>query len=366
MRSVTANPQNADSPQATPPRKRRLSLRKKLLFALVPLLLLFVVAEVAARSFRASKGVSPFMAGSYRDLRIDLIRRGYPAAHDSELGYVPRPGFQSADNRWQAMVTIDERGIRQNGGPRPAGERWIVAAGDSFAFGDQVGDAETWPAELERRLQRPVLNGGVFGYSLAQVVLRAERLITEYPTAQLVLSFIPDDIARCRQSRRFTNIPWFDIVGGQLAARGVPVPDSAQDNELDSQHLRRALGYSAAMDTLIWNIAPTWWVSEQREVWVHDDAKGLAISRLLFERLGKRCRERGIPWLVVLQGYWDEPEAVELLAHAATHGADTLDLQTKLLAMIAEDRTLKRKYVVGHMSAAGNAWVAEEIAARLR
>ncbi|MCR9244792.1 MAG: hypothetical protein NXI31_07155 [bacterium] len=363
---MTPSQQNEATAPTAPPQKRRLSRRKKLLFALVPILALFVVAEIAARGFRASKGVSPFMAGSYRDLRIDLIRRGYPAAHDPELGYIPRPGFQSADNRWQAMVTIDERGIRQNGGPRPTGDRWIVAAGDSFAFGDQVGDAETWPAELERRLQRPVLNGGVFGYSLAQIVLRAERLIAEYPTAQLVLSFIPDDIARCRQSRRFTNIPWFDVVDGQLAARGVPVPDSAHDNELDSQYLRRALGYSAAMDTLIWNIAPKWWVSEQREIWVHDEDQGFAISKLLLERLGKRCRELDIPWLVVLQGYWDEPEAVELLTHAATHGAETLDLQTKFLAMIAKDRTLKRKYVVGHMSAAGNAWVAKEIAARLR
>ena len=56
--------------------------------------------------------------------------------------------------------------------------------------GDQVADQQTWPADLERRVQRPVLNGGVFGYSLAQAVLRAEWLLARYPAELLVLSYI--------------------------------------------------------------------------------------------------------------------------------------------------------------------------------
>ncbi|MCA8952231.1 MAG: hypothetical protein KDE27_22160 [Planctomycetes bacterium] len=348
--------------------RRRLSWRKKLLFALVPLVALFVAAEIFARSYRAKKG-SPFSTGSYRDQRIDLIRRGYPAAHDPLLGYVPRPGFASDDNRWHAMVTIDARAIRTNGAPRPPGERFVVAAGDSFTFGDQVGDHETWPAQLEQLLQRPVLNGGVFGYSLAQTVLRAERLVESHPTERLVLSFIPDDIKRCEQSRRFTEIPWFDLVDGELALRGVPVPDSAVDNDLDRQYLRRLLGHSAALDMLFWNTVPNWWVSEQREIWVHPPGTGLTIGKKLFERLGRFCAERQLPWLVVLQGHWSADEshgAAELLAHAAACGAEVLDLQTAFLALADEDKSLWYKYFRGHMTAAGNAWVAAGIAARLR
>lgn len=356
----------ADGQPASGSPKRRLPWRKKLLFALIPLALLFVAAELFARSFRAGKGITPFGVGSYRDLRIDLIRRAYPAAHDPLLGYVPRPTFASRDNRWQAQVTIDARTIRENGQPRPAGDRWIVACGDSFTFGDQVGDSETWPAALERELQRPVLNGGVFGYSLAQAVLRAEQLVDEYPTDQLVLSLIPDDIARCEQSRRFTAIPWFDVQDGDIVLQGVPVPDSAKDNELDEQWLRRALGYSAAIDMLAWNVAPKWWVEQEREIWVHEKGTGVLIAQRLFERLGRFCREREVPWLVVLQGHWHEPDAVAAVGHAEQHGAVVLDLQTKFLRLRAADPGLQRRYFNGHMTAAGNAWVAAEIAAVLR
>lgn len=348
------------------PRRRRLSWRKRLLFSLVPLVVLAITGEILARSFRAGKGISPFMSGSYRDLRIDLIRRGYPAAYDPLLGYVPRPGFASAENQWNAMVTIDGAGIRQNGAPRPAGDRVVLAVGDSFTFGDQVGDADCWPARLEQRLGRPVVNGGVFGYGLAQIVLRTERLLETHAVERVVLSYIPDDLARCELSRRFTAVPWFALgADGELVLRGVPVPDSATDNALDSQWGRRLLGYSALLDILFWNSVPSWWVSQQREVREHEHGVGIVIGKKLMDRAVRACKQRDVPLLVVLQGHWLEDGAVEVLQHAASLGADTLDLSAEFARLAAEDPSLRRRYFHGHMSAKGNDWVAGEIARHL-
>jgi hypothetical protein len=356
--------------ESAPPR-RRLSRRRKLLFALVPLTALLVVAEFAARSFRAGRSHAPFGGGSYRDQRIDLIRRGFPAAHDPELGYIPRPGFASADNRWGAMVTIDAQGLRSNGPqPRPAGERGVLAVGDSFTFGDQVADADTWPAGLERQLQRPVWNGGVFGYSFAQTVLRAEQLLERLPVDTLVVSLIPDDIKRCEQSKRFTEIPWFDLVNGALVPKNVPVPDTDR-SPLDQQYVRKLMGHSALLDTLCWNAFPRWWVGDQREVWVHEPGTGRVICELLLARLQQRCQARSLRLLLVLQDYLRPGEratadALQFVASARASGVETLDLASRFGELVAQEPSLQQRWFAGHMTPAGNAWVAEQIAAVLR
>ncbi|MBL8730064.1 MAG: hypothetical protein JNM25_16685 [Planctomycetes bacterium] len=352
----------SSGPAAAP--RRRLSKRRRAVFALVPLCVLGVAGELLARGYRASRGVSPFSSGSYRDLRIDLIRRSYPAAHDPELGYVPRPGFCSSDNQWHALVTIDRDGMRENGAPRPTGD-WVLAAGDSFTFGDQVGDADTWPARLERELARPVRNGGVFGYGFAQTVMRARRMLAAQPARDLVLSFIADDLARCEESRRFTPIPWYDLQGDRLVLRGVPVPDTELDNELDTQLVRRLLGYSALFDVVAWNVSPRWWVSQQREVRVHPPGTGAVIAARLLDQFVPECRARGVRLLVVLQGHGLDERSQRVLAHARSLGVETLDLAQEFVAAAGCDPSLRQRYFAGHMTAAGNAWVAREIAAAL-
>lgn len=352
-----------------PQPRSRLTRRRKLVFACLPLLALLAVGELLARSFREGRSFSPLATGNYRDQRIDLIRRGYPAAHDPLLGFVPRPGFAGADNRWGAMVSIDANGLRSNGAPRPAGDRGVLAVGDSFTFGDQVGDADTWPARLEQRLQRPVWNGGVFGYSFAQTVLRAEQLLARLRIDTLVVSLIPDDIKRCEMSKRFTEVPWYDLVDGELVLKNVPVPDS-DASALDRQYVRRLLGYSALCDTVLWNTVPTWWVGDQREVYVHPRGTGSRIAAKLLDRLAATCRERGIRLLLVLQDVaepadWAREDGQRLLAHAAAIGVSCLDLQSAFDRLAAADPGLRQRYFAGHMTAAGNAWVAEQVASAL-
>ena len=41
-----------------------------------------------------------------------------------------------------------------------------------------------------------------------------------------MVSLISDDVKRCEQSKRYSALPWFDVVDGALALRNVPVPDS--------------------------------------------------------------------------------------------------------------------------------------------
>ena len=98
-------------------------------------------------------------------------------------------------NIWKTKVTILEDGIRSNGEAAHAGTGDIIlAVGDSFTFGDEVSDDETWPAKLEKISGKRVINGGVFGYGVDQIYLRMRTLARRYKPDIIIFSL--DDIQK--------------------------------------------------------------------------------------------------------------------------------------------------------------------------
>jgi hypothetical protein len=347
----------------TPVRPRPpLSRRRRLLFALVPVLVLLLGAELIIRLVRA-----PLHFGSFRQLRTDLMRRNYPAELHPTLGYAPKPNFASRDNHWGTQVSIDADGMRRNGaGPGPAGERVIAVVGDSFTFGDEVDDDATWPAALERILDLPVKNGGVFGYSLTQAVLRAEALLERFQVSTLVVSFIPDDLTRCEFAKRYTLLPVFRPDGDGLRLEGPPL-DHAGHAADATKAWKDALGHSALVDAVLANTVRHWWFENEKQV-TADGLAGLGpeLGRRLIDRIAARCRERGTALLVVLQGQDDLPAGRAVLAHAASRGVRTVDLVQRYLDARTQDPSVQQRWFRGHMTREGNEWAAKEIAAALR
>src|SRR5262249_37864381 len=122
-------------------------------------------------------------------------------AADPILGYSPADGtFVIREPGWDGAKITVHQGVRVNPKlmPRSVGSE-ILVVGGSFAFGDKVSDDGTWPAILERRLNRHVVNGGVSGYGPAQAILRAERLLKARPYSLVILSIsIGTDLPRDR------------------------------------------------------------------------------------------------------------------------------------------------------------------------
>lgn len=137
---------------------------------------------------------------------------------DPELGWVPAPDLEDVPYQG-ARISTNAAGMR---GPRevePVKERpRVVAIGDSYTFGQCVGDEETFPARLQQRLPgAEVLNLGVMGYAHGQMLMRLRRDGLPHDPDVVLLGFHPMDIRRSGLCFRDYAKPCFRLVDGELA-----------------------------------------------------------------------------------------------------------------------------------------------------
>ena len=337
---------------------------RKIALALASLAATLLALEAGARLW---KGVPLSYRRNFVETRIDLFRSVYPMRYDPYLGWIPKPGDYSRDNYWGKSLTILDQGVRSNGRARGGTNTFtILAVGDSFTYGSQVADDETWPAELERLSGARVINGGVFAYGLDQTVLRTERLADVLRPDLIVVSFIPDNVNRAERSvRTGTAKPYFEIANGALELRNVPVPDTrAKARRLGV--FRRVAGYSYLMDGLMRRLGREewWYLGDWERRRVH--RQGFQVSCLLMERLARFARERGLRVAVLAQyteeaREWQAPESREVAARAASVGLPVLDLYEPLHSLAQRDPPRFQSFFRGHMTPAGNAFVARRL-----
>jgi hypothetical protein len=215
---------------------------------------------------------------------------GAESTADPDLGYVPHAGL-AVRVRDGFEVHTREHGIRTNGDQRPTRERPItLVVGDSFAFGDEVLDAESWPAALERAIDAPVVNAAMAGFGLDQSVLRAERLAPIIAPDRIVVSFIPHDVRRCAMSIWSGHAkPWFDVDAGGLRAH--PMGGYAAWRHAIAPTLSR----SVLIDWLLYDALRR----DGPDTFEHH--RGDEVACLLLDRLATLGRESGATVLLLAQ-----------------------------------------------------------------
>ncbi len=285
--------------------------------------------------------------------------------HDDRLGYVPRAGYAAPG------LTIEADGRRSTGAPPAAAAAPILAVGDSFTFGAEVSDLQTWPAQLQQIAGRRVINAGVSGYGFDQIVLRAEALAPVYKPDAIVVAFIADDIRRTEMRRLWSaDKPYFDIENGVPVLRNVPVPPRA-DPKTTLTFWQSTLGYSLLFDFILrrLDLLHDWFGDHIR---VHPAGTGEPIACLLTKRLADLQRSSGARVLMVAEYdpvVWDDPAFAArqramtgaLLGCARKQGLATLD-SYDAMAGTSKPRQL---YVLWHMNEAGNALIARLVAGAL-
>jgi hypothetical protein len=297
------------------------------------------------------------------DLREGSARYAHQALrHDPELGFVPRPGHVPPH------AAHDADGMRQTLSPAGIADRPVLlASGDSFTYGAEVDDAETWPSQLQALLSVRVVNGGVASYGLDQIVLRTEQLVRALRPAAVVVSFISDDLRRNELSR-FVGFdkPYLIQTGDAVALAGQPVPSPLPARQSLS-FWDHVFGWSALLEAVLPRIG---WPED----WPYDSVR--VLPRGAGERMAcplmRRLEVLSLPILVVAQydeEAWDTRLAAEqrrlasvVLSCAAQAGLATLDTFSVLDARGRRGLFLPE----GHLTAEGNALTAKAIALNLR
>lgn len=158
-------------------------LRRRLLFALVPTLLLFGLVEFALRLFWTPPG----------DLAVSQSLKGTLLAPHPTRMWAPEPG---EIEQFGAKVRIDENRMRAV--PLTGAPLKVVTLGDSSIFGHGLEDPDTLHVKLSealaaRGVSADVLCGGIPGYSTEQSLVLLEEAIFDLKPDLLLIGNLWSD-----------------------------------------------------------------------------------------------------------------------------------------------------------------------------
>lgn len=147
--------------------------------------------------------------------------------YDPTKGWAIKPNLSGLEVFDHKHLTTNSRGIR---GPeysydKPLGKKRILVLGDSFTFGDEIGDEETYPYFLQKLMPATdVINLGVHGYGHDQMLIHFEEEGAKYHPDIVLLGFIGNDMPRNRLAFRDYAKPRFELSPGGLKLTNQPVP----------------------------------------------------------------------------------------------------------------------------------------------
>ncbi len=148
--------------------------------------------------------------------------------YDPTKGWAVKPNIKDARAFENKVFNTNSKGLR---GPveytyeKPTGKARILILGDSFTFGDEVSDHETYPYYLGELLpEAEIINMGVHGYGHDQMLIYLQEEGVKYRPDIVILGFIYDDMYRNMVSFKDYAKPKFEVVNGELVLKNSPVP----------------------------------------------------------------------------------------------------------------------------------------------
>jgi hypothetical protein len=274
-------------------------------------------------------------------------------------------GFRNTSNNWN--VPLDD-------------SKLVIALGDSFTFGGEVSDEETWPSHLQALSKLSVVNAGVSQYGLDQSMIRLKKTLETHQPKTVILSVMRESILRTQRKKQifsgageWIDRPYFLKKEGKLELKTGPIP--ANEERMPLGGMRQLLGRSHLADWLLSRIAFNWWygmnwgITIPQKYLTGEDPK--EISCLLLESFVALSKEHHFQPVVLRQYYWQdpyknfesEPLTQEVLQCARKLGILTIDLEDKLreLAKKSPEEYNTLYFPRAHMTNRGNWWVAQEI-----
>jgi len=149
-------------------------------------------------------------------------------AYDPALGWRPKANVVDQKVYGDKFLNTNSRQLRgrtEYSFDKDPHKRRILVLGDSFTFGEEVSDDETYPHHLQALLpDAEVINMGVHGYGHDQMLLLLQKEGLLYHPDIVVLGFLTADMERNLLLFRDYAKPRFRIADGGLELIGSPVP----------------------------------------------------------------------------------------------------------------------------------------------
>lgn len=198
----------------------------------------FIFLEISARLMLSSKEIfGRFQGYDSATLRMAWVKRHLAGGgkmdfdfdiHHPVRGWALKPNIRDKMTFGDKVLNSNSRGIRgkkEYAYKKKPGVTRILTIGDSFTFGEEVADGETFSRYLERLLPGvEVINMGVHGYGHDQILLYLREEGMKYEPDIVILGFLYYDMERNIQTFRDFAKPWFTLGKKGLVLRGVPVP----------------------------------------------------------------------------------------------------------------------------------------------
>jgi hypothetical protein len=148
--------------------------------------------------------------------------------YDPATGWRVKPNLRDAPAFGDKVLNTNARGLRgRTDHPygKSAAHPRILILGDSFTFGEGVGDTETYAASLQAMMPHAeVLNMGVHGYGHDQMLILLREEGVKYAPDLIILGFVAKDMERNLVGFRDYAKPKFVIERGALTLTDSPVP----------------------------------------------------------------------------------------------------------------------------------------------
>lgn len=148
--------------------------------------------------------------------------------YDPTKGWVPKPNLREVKAFDNKTLNTNSKGLRgkKDFSYTKNNERLrILILGDSFTFGDEVSDDETYSHYLQEMLPHTeVINMGVHGYGHDQMLILFKEEGVKYQPDIVILGFLQLDMSRNLLEFRDFAKPRFVLKKGELELTGIPVP----------------------------------------------------------------------------------------------------------------------------------------------
>ena len=283
---------------------------------------------------RLRQRVTGFDDSSYRLQWIRLHRihqewTGKYAIYHPTRGWTLKPDIKELPVFGKKVLNSNSKGLRGKAEyqyERAAGEQRIVVLGDSFTFGEEVSDDETYSHDLQASLPgTEILNLGVQGYGHDQMLMYLKEEGVKYHPDVVVLGFAYLDIYRNIESFFAYAKPRFELASDGLQLTNVPVPTP-----------ERVLAEEAYRPKSL----DLWLILRDKLRWIlgKNEVQAREVSRMILDQIVATTRSVGATPVFVYLPVYEEIQPLPKSAYPLTASSPPVEDREKYLNDFCQER----------------------------